>query len=123
MLLKYLPKRLHFSMPSMIARTELAVMDFNSGAFCEQSKTTDGSFRYKLQYSRISNSWVTKGIKEKKEKSFISVILEKVESLRESKSTVIMPDVSHLPKCLEAQSKPIKTEALKQKQTRFSKTP
>ena len=63
LLLKYCPKRLHFSMPSMIARTELAVMDFNSGASCDQAKTKDGSLRYKLQFSRISNSWVTKNIK------------------------------------------------------------
>ena len=35
---KYSPKRLHFSLYGMIARTQLAVMDFNSGADDKQNK-------------------------------------------------------------------------------------
>ena len=37
LLLKYCTKRLHFSMAGMIARTELAIMDFNSGVQREQA--------------------------------------------------------------------------------------
>ena len=50
LLLKYLPKRIHFSMKGMIARTEIAILDFNSGASCEQAETKSGKKRFKLQY-------------------------------------------------------------------------
>jgi len=44
---KYCPKRLHFSMHGMIARTQLAVLDFNSGVNNEQARTKGGTLRYK----------------------------------------------------------------------------
>ena len=44
---KYSPKRLHFSYSSMIARAQLAVLDFNSGVALEESKNKQGDLRYK----------------------------------------------------------------------------
>ena len=43
---KYCPKRLHFSLHGMVARTQLAVLDYNSGANVEQAKTKTGTLRY-----------------------------------------------------------------------------
>ena len=37
----YCPKRLHFSPHGMIARTQLAVLDYNCGADCSQATTAD----------------------------------------------------------------------------------
>ena len=108
-------------MKGMIARTEIAILDFNSGASCEQAETKSGKKRFKLQYSRVSNNWVTKPIKSKKEKTFITDILEKIKTLRINETTVEMPDVSVVPKCMYSDSKPNKEEALKIKVSRFNK--
>ena len=57
---KYCPKRLHFSYNGIIARSQLAILDHNSGAGSTHAKTKDGSLRYKQQYTKISESWVVK---------------------------------------------------------------
>ena len=55
--------------PRMITRTQVAVMGLYMS--CDQAKTKDGSFRYKLQFSNISNSCITKIIKNTKQNSYI----------------------------------------------------
>ena len=44
---KYSPKRLHFSFQGVIARVELAVLDFNCGVRVGQDKTQLGKLRFK----------------------------------------------------------------------------
>ena len=46
---KYSPKRLHFSLRGMIAKAELAVLDFNCGVGVGQAKTQSGKLRFKQQ--------------------------------------------------------------------------
>ena len=50
---KYSPKRLHFGLSGMIARSELAIMDHNSGADCEQAKTQGDKDRHKVTFSKV----------------------------------------------------------------------
>ena len=66
---KYSPKRLHFLLYSMIARTLLAVMDFNSGAEDKQATKQDCTFHFKQVFSKVTQTWVVKKIKEKKKKN------------------------------------------------------
>jgi len=63
---KYCPKRLHFSLLGMIARTQLAILDFNCGSECQQATTKDGTLRYKQVFSKITQTWVVKKITAKK---------------------------------------------------------
>ena len=42
---KYYPKRLHFSYPAMIARAELAALDFNARLGLRHAKTRKGEIR------------------------------------------------------------------------------
>ena len=69
---KYSPKRLHFSYPGMIARAQLVVLGFNSGAGLAHRKNKQGDLQYKHQFSKITQSWVvkkyTKGKKRKRTK-------------------------------------------------------
>ena len=51
---KYCLKRLHFSMNGMIARTQLAVIDFNDSMCDEQATTAAGSLSYKQVFSRVT---------------------------------------------------------------------
>jgi hypothetical protein len=52
---KYCPKRLHFSYTGMIARSQLAVLDFNSGVGLVQAETKDGKPRFKLLFTKVHN--------------------------------------------------------------------
>ena len=54
---KYSPKRLHFSYDGMIARAQLAALDFNSGVGLDQARNKKGELRYKHQFSKITQSW------------------------------------------------------------------
>ena len=63
---KYCPKRLHFSYEGMIARSQLAVLDFNSGVGLGQAETSQGKLQYKQQFSRVTQTWVVKKITGKK---------------------------------------------------------
>ena len=59
---KYVPKRLHFSHHGMIARTQLALLHFNSIVNAEQALTNDNVPWCKLQYSKLT--YVVKQIKQ-----------------------------------------------------------
>ena len=65
---KYSPKRLHFFYPVVIARAQLAVLDFNSRVGLAHRKNKQGDLQYKHQFSKITQSWVVKKIYERKEK-------------------------------------------------------
>ena len=72
----YCPKRIAFSYPGMHVRTQLAVVDHNSGINRKQSQTKEGYLRFNTVFPKVTSSWVPKTIKEKKEKTFINDILE-----------------------------------------------
>jgi len=63
---KYSPKRLHFLYPGIIARSQLAVLDFNSGVGLAQSKNRQRNLRFKHQFSKVTQSWVVKKIPKKR---------------------------------------------------------
>ena len=70
----YCPTRLYLSYEGMYARTQLTVMDHNSGVGRQQAKTNKGELRYKTPFSKLSNTWVAKNIMEKKK--FVNIILK-----------------------------------------------
>ena len=50
----------------MIARTQLAILDFNDGMDNnEQATKNDGSLIYKQVFSRVKQSWVVKKVMKK----------------------------------------------------------
>ena len=68
LLLKYCPKRLSFSYEGMHARTQLAVLDHNSGINRNQATTKIGTPRVKQQYSKVSDQKKTNRISIKSNK-------------------------------------------------------
>ena len=59
LILKYCPKRVNFSYVGMHARTQLAVMDWNSGIGRNQATRKDGALRGKSQWSNYqANGWI-----------------------------------------------------------------
>ena len=70
LMLKYLPKREHFSFKGMLARTQLAALDHNFNTQREQAVVTrgpnKGEKRYNVVCPKQRNNWVAKPINEKK---------------------------------------------------------
>ena len=62
--LKFCTKRLHFSFEGMIARTELAILHFNSSVTELYATNRLGKQINKQQYSKITSTWVIKKVKK-----------------------------------------------------------
>ena len=59
----------------MVARSQLAVLDFNSG-HSTHAKNKQGDLRYKQQFSEVTQSWVVKKISEKKDYSYKEYLMD-----------------------------------------------
>lgn len=111
MLLKYCPKREHFSYKGMKARLELASLDHNMNLGRGQATTASGVNRYKMVQPMSKKDWVVKAIYDKKNYDFRAQLLEEVLSMRQSDSTGLkerkaaMPDVD-LPPTISRVDKP-----------------
>ena len=53
----------------MYARNQLAVLDHNSAVNRKQAETKDGTPRIKSQFTKITEHWVVKDIRERKDKN------------------------------------------------------
>ena len=62
----------------MLECSQLAVLDFNAGICAIQAETRDRNKRYKLQFSKITQSWVVKKVKDAKEKTYIDNLMSEV---------------------------------------------
>ena len=117
--LKFCPKRLHFSFLGMIARTELAIMHFNSIATAVYATTKDGKQRYKYQFSKITSSWVIKKVKERSDKGYVRELLREVVWLKESQENAPLPKISDVPKNIAPIEKPDKEFSIQTMKSRF----
>ena len=112
----YCPKRLSYSYESMYARTQLAVLDHNSGVGREHAKTKSGEHRYKVTYSKISADWVAKKIMAQKDKTFLKDILSSIWEV--SKSPQI--EIEKTPKNLATIDNPGKEAVIQRHVSRFT---
>ena len=56
----------------MLARSQLAIMDFNEGSNLEQATTEKGEKRYNVQFSKITKSWSSKSFGKEKDKRLLA---------------------------------------------------
>ena len=104
----------------MIARTQLAVLDFNSGSQCVQATTQENKYRFKLSFSKVAQNWVVKKISRKKNKKYIEELLEETIKMKsENRNCILMPLPLNVPKYLAFKAKPDKNECIKNQRTRF----
>lgn len=116
---RWAPKRQHFSYAGMLARNQLAVMDFNEGSNLKQAKTKDGVDQFNVLYSKITKNWTAKPIKEKKDRTYLrNMVLETIQLAREKK-TLPLPAIPNLPKNIASTPKPDKLEVIKNQISRF----
>ena len=101
----------------MIARAELAVLDLNHGVGVGQAKTQSGKLCFKQQYSKVTQSWVVKQIREPKDRVHIQHLMDEVMYIQNSKYQ--LPRLENIPKTIAQIEKPNKEEAIKNIRTRF----
>lgn len=117
---KFCPKRLHFSYAGMIARSQLAVLDHNSGVSSVHMETKKGDKRYKLQFSKVTQSWVVKSIKSPKKRDYIDHLLFEVSNMVSDKDNFETVNLKNVPSNIAPTAKPVKTDCILNKKTRFS---
>ena len=117
---KYCPKRLHFTLGGMIAKTQLAMLDYNCGWNNTQIATKDGKRRYKQIFSKVTQNWVVKKISEPKGQQCIHELL--IYTLEASPDTTgdKLPRIGSIPPNIRKTfEKPDKEEAIENMKTRF----
>ena len=95
MMLKYCPKRQHFSYSGMQARTQLSALDNNSNIGREQAKTKAGKCRYRVAYQKAQRQWVAKPVRERNSYHFAHELIEDVvtayQQVKDTKLPVALP--------------------------------
>ena len=113
---KYCPKRLHFSHHGMIARSQLAVLHFNSIVNAEQVYTKDKIPRFKLHFSKVSQCYVVKPVREVPEKAYLEDLMSKIIELAKLSGHSGLPCIPERKPNLE---KPSKEEFIQFQRTHF----
>ena len=74
-MLKYCPKREHFSFEVMNARAQLTALDHNHNVGRKQAKRSDGQLRYTIVYPKQKNDWLARPVYEKKSYGYLQDML------------------------------------------------
>ena len=124
LMLKYLPKRKHFTYSGMLARTQLAALDHNHNCSRAQavvkSGTCKGQQRFKVEKPKANKSWVCKPIKEPKFYKHLSGMLDDVVKAKQSGVTRVEA-LPQMPKNIVKEPKPSKQTIIEKHKSRMSK--
>ena len=83
---KWAPKSQHFSHLGMVTRSQLATLDFNAGSDLKQATTLKGALKYNVAFSKVTQIWSAKPIKEKESREFLSRFIDRIlEIIEETK--------------------------------------
>ena len=66
----------------MVARLQLAVMDFSSGVNRKQAITKTRDLRYKQSYSKVTQNWVVNKIREQKHHNYLPSITQEIALMK-----------------------------------------
>ena len=103
----------------MVARSQLAAIDFNQSQKLEQMKTKDGVNRANICFSKMTKTWAVKPIREAKDLAFFSSLVDQTVETVLKKDRF---DCSHknIPKNITLFPKPDKIEIIAKHRLRFS---
>ena len=105
----------------MVTRSQLAVMDFNSGSDLLQAKTKGGQGKYNLGYLKIK-CWSSKPIKIKKDKTYYFEMINRIVEVIKNKIQLPLPKLpENLPKNIAPTERPNKKIVIETQKSRFSK--
>ena len=104
----------------MVTRSELAVMDFNSGNDLPQAKTKGRQGKYNLRYSKMAKQSSSKPIKVKKDKTHYFEMIDRTVEVIKNKIQLPLPKLpENLPKNIAPTERPNKKLSSKQKNRSF----
>ena len=115
---KWAPKSTHFSYQSMLARGQLAIIDFNLGADLEQAETS-GEKRCYQACSKMTKSWAIKPIKWLKDRQLFQDMVDRTVDVVINKEQLPGPDIPVLPSNIATVEKPDKKEAVARHRSRL----
>ena len=123
MLLKYVPKRQHYSHAGMNARLQLAALDHNHNVGRLVAVKKDGSEILSQVFSKMRKTWVVKNVYEKKSYTYLNELMSRVVE-RRLDDTINIGDINirvpipALPTNIATKPKPDKNQAIEE---RFSR--
>ena len=96
----------------MIARTQLAVLDYNCGSSNTQATKKDKKRKYKQFFSKLTQNWVVKKISERKDQEYIHELLS--STLKAPPDTTVdkLPRIGSIPPNIAPIEKPDKEAAI-----------
>ena len=110
-------KSQHFSYLGMVMRTQLAVLDFNSGSGLEQARIKSGEKN--VGFSEIAKTWSSKPIKANKDNSYLKEMVQETVECAASKITFLIPMIPSLPENIANVQKPNNEEIIKNQISKF----
>ena len=72
----------------MIARSQLARLDFNAGVGLRQVETKFVELRFTQQFPKVTQSWIARKFISKKDKIYSSHLMDKVVDLKLSNEEI-----------------------------------
>ena len=125
MLLKYCPKREHFSYKGMKARSQLAAIDNNENVGRMQSGiergANAGEARYRKCYSKKQKQWIVKPILEKTTYHVLPEMSDRVLEKCESDTAVPLEVNICLPQTIATEAAPEKHELIRRHRSQFDR--
>ena len=104
----------------MIARSELAAIDFNLCGELSQAETKSGRKRFNVTYSKATYNWSAKPIKEKKYRSVFKNLVSREDEVVANGVHLPKPMLPILPKTIASVEKPCKSTVDSNQRSRFS---
>ena len=118
--IKYAPKRIHYSWEGQVMRSELAIIDHNTSVDRSHAVTKDGRKRYKLTYSKATQRFTPKTIKQDKDKKTFHAMIDRAEEVKRLNIKLPVPvKPVEIPSNISKTPKPNKEEAVKMHRTRL----
>ena len=97
----------------MIARSQLPVSDFNLFSELSQAETKSGEKRFNVTYSKATNNWSAKLIKEKQDRPVFKNLVSQVDEVVANGEHLPKPMLPILPKPITSVvEKPCKSTVL-----------
>jgi hypothetical protein len=118
-LLKYCPKRLHFSYSGMIARTQLAILDHNNNTDRTQATTAEGELRYNPKFKKQNKTWIVTPIKVPKNTNWQTDLMTRIVQIKSKLIIATKPVIPELPPNIAAKNAPTKDVLINNMTSRF----
>ena len=103
----------------MIVRSQLVAIDFNLCSELTQAETKSGEKRFNVTYSKATNNWSAKPIKEKKDRSVFKNLVSRVDEVVANGQHLPKPMLPILPKTIASVEKPCKSTVNVNERLRF----